>query len=142
MEDGMRRWTLVVSMVCVLTTVGGWAAERAKLPPMKDVPKDMRVYYVSFLVAGPRYAPGSPEHEVLRPKHLAFIRKMISEKKLRLAGPFADQGKLIGLSIVDASSPEEAKAWLDQDPAVQAGFFANEIHPVMLPDLESLLVRY
>jgi len=138
----MRRWAIVVSTVCGLAAAGVWAAEKAKLPPMKDVPKDMRVYYVSFLVAGPKYAPSSPEHEALRPKHLAFIRKMISEKKVRLAGPFADEGKLIGMSIVDASSLQEAKAWLDQDPAVQAGFFAHEIHPVMLPDLESLRVRY
>ena len=138
----MRRWTLVVSMVCVLTTVGGWAAERAKLPPMKDVPKDMRVYYVSFLVAGPKFAPDSPEHDALRPKHLAFIRKMISEKKLCLAGPFADEGKFLGITIVDASSADEARAWMDQDPAVQAGFFAHEIHPVMLPNLESLRVRF
>ena len=138
----MRRWAFAVSTVCVLSAACGWAAENAKLPPMKDVPKDMRVYYLSFLVAGPKFAPDSPDHDALRPKHLAFIRKMVSEKKLRLAGPFADEGKFLGISIVDASSAEEAKAWMDQDPAVQAGFFAHEIHPVMLPNLESLHVRY
>ncbi len=31
---------------------------------------------------------------------------------------------------------------MDQDPAVQAGFFDHEIHPVMLPALDSLRVRY
>ena len=109
---------------------------------MNDVPKDMRVYYQSFLVAGPKFAPDSPDHAVLMPKHLTFIRKMISEKKLRLAGPFADDGKYLGIAVVAASSPEEAKAWMEQDPAVQAGFFAHEIHPVMLPNLESLRVRF
>ena len=138
----MRHWAIAVSTACFLAAVAGWAAERAKLPPMKDVPKDMRVYYVSFLVAGPKFAPDSPEHDALRPKHLAFIRKMISEKKLCLAGPFADEGKFLGITIVDASSADEAKAWMDQDPAVQAGFFAHEIHPVMLPNLESLRVRF
>jgi uncharacterized protein YciI len=138
----MRHWAIAVSTACFLAAVAGWAAERAKLPPMKDVPKDMRVYYVSFLVAGPKFAPDSPEHDALRPKHLAFIRKMISEKKLCLAGPFADEGKFLGITIVDASSADEARAWMDQDPAVQAGFFAHEIHPVMLPNLESLRVRF
>ena len=138
----MRHWAIAVSTACFLAAVAGWAAEKAKLPPMKDVPKDMRVYYVSFLVAGPKFAPDSPEHDALRPKHLAFIRKMISEKKLCLAGPFADEGKFLGITIVDASSADEARAWMDQDPAVQAGFFAHEIHPVMLPNLESLRVRF
>ena len=138
----MRRWAFVVSTACLLATAGGWAAEKAQLPPMRDVPKDMRVYYLCFLVAGPQFAPDSPDHAGLRAKHLAFIRKMVSEKKLRLAGPFADEGKIFGISIVDAASAEEAKALVEQDPAVQAGFFAHEIHPVMLPNLESLRVRY
>ena len=109
---------------------------------MNDVPKDMRVYYQSFLVAGPKFAPDSPDHAVLMPKHLTFIRKMISEKKLCLAGPFADEGKFLGITIVDASSAEEARSWMDRDPAVQAGFFALEIHRLMLPNLQSLRVRY
>jgi uncharacterized protein YciI len=138
----VKSWAFVVSTACLLATAAGWAAEKAKLPPMKDVPKDMRVYYACFLVAGPNFAPDSPEHAALRAKHLAFIRKMVSERKLRLAGPFADEGRLIGISIVDASSAEEARALVEQDPAVQAGFFAHEIHPLMLPNLESLRVRY
>ena len=138
----MQRWAFVVSTACLLATAAGWAAEKAKLPPMKDVPKDMRVYYACFLVAGPKFAPDSPDHTALRAKHLAFIRKMVSEKKLRLAGPFAEEGKLFGISIVDAPSAEEARALVEQDPAMQAGFFAHEIHPVMLPNLESLRVRY
>lgn len=138
----MRRWAVAVSMTCVLTGAGVWAAEKAKLPPMKDVPKDMRTYYVAFLVAGPKFAPDSPERAALMPKHLAFIRKMISEKKVRLAGPFADEGKLFGIAMVDASSLEEARAWMEEDPAVKAGFFDHEIHPAMLPALDSLRVRY
>lgn len=139
----MRGRLAAVSFGCLVAVSAVWAAERAKPPPMKDVPKDMRTYYVAFLVAGPKFLPGdTPEHAALIPKHLAFIRKMISEKKLRLAGPFADDGKIIGICIVAASSAEEAKAWMDQDPAVQAGFFDHEIHPAMLPSLDTLRIRY
>ncbi|HZJ53655.1 MAG TPA: YciI family protein [Myxococcaceae bacterium] len=138
----MRRWAIAVSMGGLVAATAVWAAEKANPPPMKDVPKDMRTYYVVFLLAGPRFAPDSPERAALMPNHLAFIRKMISEKKLRLAGPFADQGKLFGIAIVDAPSAEQAKAWMEQDPAVQAGFFAHEMHPAKLPALDSLRVRY
>lgn len=138
----MRRSVVRVSIWCLLAVGVAWAAEQTPPPPMKDVPKDMRTYYVAFLVAGPKFAPDSPDHATLMPKHLAFIRKMISEKKLRLAGPFTDDGKYFGIAIVAASSAEEAKAWMEEDPAVQAGFFGHEIHPAMLPSLDSLRIRY
>ena len=110
--------------------------------PMKDVPKDMRTYYVAFLVAGPKFAPASPDQATLMPKHLAFIRRMISERKLLLAGPFTDEGRIFGIAVVAASSAGEAQAWMEQDPAVQAGFFDHEIHQAMLPSLDSLRIRY
>jgi uncharacterized protein YciI len=138
----MRRWAIAVSASCLVAAAGVWAAEKTALPPMKDVPKDMRTYYVGFLVAGPKFVPDSPERGAILGKHLAFIRRMISEKKLRLAGPFADEGKLHGIAIIDAPSAEQAKAWMEEDPAAQAGFFAYELHPAMLPALDSLRVRY
>ena len=139
----MRRRAVAASVACLLAAGVVWAAEQTKPPPMKDVPKDMRQYYVAFLVAGPKFVGGdTPEHAALLPKHLAFIRKMISERKMRLAGPFADEWKYFGIAVLAASSPEEARAWMEQDPAVQAGFFGHEIHPAMLPSLDSLHVRY
>src|SRR5262249_58927677 len=91
---------------CVLAVSGALAAEAPKAPPLKDVPKDMRTYYLAFLVAGPKFSPDSPEHAALLGKHLAFIRKMISEKKLRLARPFPDEGNNLGIAVLAASSPD------------------------------------
>jgi len=136
----MRRWIFLVG--CLLAGSAVWAAAEGTAPQMKDVPKDMRTYYVAFLVAGPKFAPGSPEHATLMPKHLAFIRRMISEKKLLLAGPFTDEGTLFGMAVVAAPSLDAAKAWMEEDPAVQAGFFDHQIHPAMLPSLETLRIRY
>jgi len=134
----------VVSAVLLVALASAvWAAGAPRPPPMKDVPRDMRPYFLSFLVAGPKYVAGeSPEHTALLPKHLAFIRKMVGERKLVFAGPFADEGRLFGMAIVAAPSLEQAREWMDQDPAVQAGFFAHEIHPVLLPSLDTLRVRY
>src|SRR5947209_16484656 len=114
MEVRMRRLAIAVSFGCLMGVGGVWAAEQQGTPPsMKDVPKDMGTYFVAFLVAGPKFAPGSPDHAALMPKHLAFIRRMISEKKLRLAGPFTDDGKVFGIAIIAASSLSEAKAWME-----------------------------
>jgi len=136
-----RRVTLAVVPFLLATAV--WAAGQSKSPPLKDVPKDMRPYFVAFLVAGPKHVAGeSPEHTALLPRHLAFIRKMVGEKKMVFAGPFADEGRIFGITVLAASSLEEATEWMDQDPAVKAGFFAHEIHPVLFPSLDTLRVRY
>lgn len=58
----------------------------------------------------------------------ALMPKHLGEKKRRLAGSFADEGKLLGPSV-------------DSSLSAMAGFYAHEIHPVLLADLESLRVR-
>jgi hypothetical protein len=35
-----------------------------------------------------------------------------------------------------------ATTWVDEDPAVEAGFFSNEVHPILLPSLEALRVKF
>jgi uncharacterized protein YciI len=45
-----------------------------------------------------------------------------------IAGPMGDDTDLAGIFILRASSADEAKTWVDADPAVKAGLFAAEIH--------------
>lgn len=62
-----------------------------------------------------------------RPTHVAFLERLNEEGKLALAGPFlGDDGKPMGsLVIVEADSPEAAKALSDADPYAAAGLFAS-----------------
>jgi len=144
-EEAMKPVGALLLLFVVLGS-GGGADEPAAPPkpfPTKDVPKDMKPYFIVFLVAGPKYQPGDPpERKALLPKHLAHIRKLIEAKKLRFAGPTMDEGRVMGVGVVAAQNIEQAKAWMDEDPAVQAGFFANEVHPVMFPSLDRLKVRF
>ena len=143
----MRARLLISLGVSLALASAAAAADPSKASPAppgtKNVPRDMKPYFVAFLVAGPKYTPEkTPERMELLGKHLAFIRKMIEQKRLRLAGPFADDGKVFGIAILAATSVEEATAWLEEDPAVQAGVFAHEVHPAFLPSLDGLRVRY
>ena len=111
-------------LLFVVLGSGGRADEPAaprKPFPTKDVPKDMKPYFIVLLVAGPKYQPGDPpEHKALLPKHLAHIRKLIEAKKLRFAGPTMDEGRVMGVGVVAAPNIEQAKAWMDEDPAPRA----------------------
>ena len=113
------------------------------VPPGFEIPKDMTTYYVALYVRGPKFMETeSPEHTALTRRHLAYIRQMIEQKKYLLAGPLLDGGDKLGLAIVAAASPEEAKRIAEGDPTIAVGHMAIELHPAMLPSLTSLVVKY
>jgi uncharacterized protein YciI len=58
--------------------------------------------------------------------HMANINRLASEGKLISAGPFEGGG---GIFILNTTSLEEAKAWIDTDPGVQAKRWNIEMFP-------------
>jgi uncharacterized protein YciI len=91
---------------------------------------EMTTYYVALLYRGPKWTPEvTEETKRIQEGHMANIRKMAGSGKLVLAGPFSDDGTLRGMFVFQVGSIEEAKALTDDDPAVQAGRLAVEIHP-------------
>ncbi len=52
-----------------------------------------------------------------------------------IAGPLGDDTDLAGIFILRAASADEAKTWVETDPAVKAGLFAAEMHPWFSQDI-------
>jgi uncharacterized protein YciI len=61
--------------------------------------------------------------------HMANIKRLYNDGKLKVAGPFGDEGKWIGLFIFDCETKEEVEKLLKTDPAIAAGRLNYEIHP-------------
>jgi hypothetical protein len=106
--------------------------------------------YFFVLLKRPTNAPQLSKEagEKLQEEHMANIRKLHSEHKLVVAGPFAvvnemtengkiavagpfplsDPGELRGVTIFRVGAEEAAKLVHD-DPTVKAGLLKTEIHP-------------
>jgi uncharacterized protein YciI len=106
------------------------ALAQEKAPDTGPGGYEMTTYYVGFLYKGPKWtAESTPETQKLQEGHLANILRMSKEGKLLVAGPFLDNGDLRGLYVFKVGSMEEARAFADTDPAIQAGRLRLELHP-------------
>jgi uncharacterized protein YciI len=86
----------------------------------------MRTYVMCFLKTGPLKVDDPQKRAELMKGHFGMIERLAKEKKLLLAGPFADGGELRGIYVFDVGSIEEAKMLTESDPSIQQGFFKVE----------------
>ncbi len=122
----------VVALVAVGFT---FTALRAADPPAKPeatpstptkaaVPMEFDNFFIVLLVR-PENAPDFPKEELdrIQAGHFANIQRLAAEKKIAYAGPFEDfSGRNVrGMFILRTASLDEAKAWVETDPAVKAG---------------------
>jgi uncharacterized protein len=84
-------------------------------------------YYVVLLKKGPTWtADSNPELEALQDRHLAHLAAMGQSGKLAVAGPVAEpeDTDIRGINVLPCDqfdSADEARALVEQDPAIQAG---------------------
>jgi uncharacterized protein YciI len=110
---------------------------------MKDVPRNVEPYFLAFLLKGDRWNDTEGgEAPDLVPRQLAFIRQQVEAGRYLLAGPVTDDGPLVGISIIAATTAAEAMAIASADPGVQAGRLKVEVHPAFLPSLKELKINY
>jgi len=117
----MRRLLLLGFSACLL-----FGADEKKAEPKYE----MTNYVMGLLRRGPNWtASSTAETQRIQDGHMANIRKMAATGKLIVAGPFGDNGDLRGVFIFQGATLEEARAMVDQDPAVIAGRLVVDLHP-------------
>ena len=83
----------------------------------------MQSYVLVILKTGPNRKAAGPERDEMFKGHFANIQRLAAEKKIAYAGPFEDfSGRNVrGMFILRTASLDEAKSWVETDPAVKAG---------------------
>lgn len=89
----------------------------------------IRKYYFVMLLKGANRSQDSLTAAKLQEGHMANINRLYYEGKLKVAGPFGDDGNWRGIFIFDCATEEEVRKLLDTDPAISAGRLSYEIHP-------------
>jgi uncharacterized protein YciI len=118
-------------IVCPLMAALLILAQEKKEPPSRLVQLQM-----ALLRKGPKWTgTQTPETQRILHQHLVNVLAMLDQGKAVVAGPFGDDTDLAGIFILRASSTEEAKTWVDADPAVKAGLFVAEMHPWFSEDI-------
>jgi len=107
-------------LICLLAS--------ATLSVAQSEPNAPKYFFV--LLKRPSNAPQLSKEagDKLQEEHMANIRKLHSEHKLVVAGPFTDDTSLRGIFVFKADSLIEAQGWADTDPAVKVGRLAAEVH--------------
>lgn len=72
----------------------------------------------------------TPDEDEIINQHFQYLKKLLDEGKLMLAGPLLDGA--LGLTIYNSGDEFEVKRWANEDPAVQKGVFTLEMHPLRL----------
>jgi uncharacterized protein YciI len=95
------------------------------------MPEGMKQYWFVMLKRGPRRDEviSAERSAQLQAGHMAHMGEQHAAGRLVMAGPFGDDGDWRGIQIYDAGSQAEVEAICADDPAVQAGRLACEVHP-------------
>ena len=98
-------------------------------PAANAAPANIKQYWFVMLTKGSNRTQDSATAAKIQDGHMANITSLYNAGKLKVAGPFGDDGDWRGIFIFDCATKEEVEKLLETDPAVVAGRLAYDIHP-------------
>jgi uncharacterized protein YciI len=119
----MQKIAATLFLLILFSTAGSAQEQENSFPNIKQ-------YFFVMLTRGPNASTiDSLDLQKIQEGHLANIHRMADTGKLKIAGPFGDDGNWRGIFIFDVNSEEEVKELIKNDPAIQSGRLSYEIHP-------------
>ncbi len=98
-------------------------------PVVKASTAKIKQYWFVMLKKGDNRTQDSATAAKIQDGHMANITSLYNAGKLKVAGPFGDDGDWRGIFIFDCETKEEVEKLLVTDPAIASGRLAYDIHP-------------
>lgn len=95
----------------------------------KKMEDQIKQYWFVMLLKGPKRDQDSATAAKIQQGHMANINRLYDAGKLKVAGPFGDDGNWLGIFIFDSPSKEEVEKDLKTDPAIISGRLNYDIRP-------------
>jgi uncharacterized protein len=93
-------------------------------------------FQMAILKKGPKWATTKEaERNAILKEHVVNVMSLLNTGKAVIAGPFADDTDLAGIFVLRAASADEAKTWVNADPAVKTELMISEVHPWWSEDI-------
>lgn len=93
-------------------------------------------FQMAILKKGPKWdTTKEQERNAILKEHVGNVMSLLDTGKAVVAGPFNDRTDLAGIFVLRAASANEAKTWVEADPAVKAGLMISEMHPWWSEDI-------
>lgn len=122
MRSGLVKLIACVAVICCSPATFQASSTKAQEPKI-----EMGTFYLCLLVKPPNWVGQTPETQQLFQSHTKHVLSLIASGKASVAGPFGDDTRIAGIFVLNASSPEEARAWEEADPLVKTGGFSVEV---------------
>ena len=110
--------------VLLALALAGAAAAQAPAQPGPAAAQPRQLFLFLYR-PGPAWRPGVPMRRQDLRAHGAYHARLLREGRSFAGGGYV--GEDGGLAIVRAATPEEARALLAADPAIQSGVFVAEL---------------
>ena len=119
----MKKALLGLSMAFALCSA---AFAQAAPASEASAPAAAKNLFAVEIRTGPQWnAALPPGQQPLMREHSANLRKLRDEGRIRIGARYGE----VGLVVLEAATIDEARAWIEADPAMRAGIFRFEIHP-------------
>src|SRR6058998_277019 len=109
-----RTLTTVISFLLLLASLS--------FAQQKEGPPKLVQFQMAIMKKGPKWdSTTQRDRNLIREQHLGNVISLLNSGKAIIVGPFDDNSDIAGIFILRASSADDAKAWVESDPAVKAG---------------------
>ena len=87
---------------------------------------EMGTFYMCLLIKPENFSPANLSQDLVK-EHLKHVQDLLASGKAALAGPFAENTRIAGVLVLNASSAEEARAMEEADPFVKKAGLSVEV---------------